>query len=217
MTRSPPAGDPRAVVGNRAIRGIECAFRRAGTAIALSAAAYLLPLLLGMALATAGAPFAVQQRDSIVASAQGGAILTALDRGDRVRAALLDFGSNLVLGAVPTALTGICVVCPFPLAAYRGWVGGVVSIDAGHRSRLAQPGEAAYYLLTLLLQLTGYILSMAAGLHVGVAAWRARADPAIRSVASLRVPGWSLLDAGWLFAAAVPALLAGSLWEFLAR
>jgi hypothetical protein len=185
-------------------------------AVLLSAAAYLLPLLLGIALVSAGVPFAVQQRDSIVASARGGSITTALDRGDRLEAALLDFGSNLFLGATPTALTGICVVCPFPLAAYRGWVGGVVSIDGSHRSRLARPSEAGYYLLTLLLQLTGYILSMAAGLHVGVAAWRARGDTSLPSRLGLRVPGWSLRDAAWLYLLVVPVMLAGSLWEFLA-
>jgi hypothetical protein len=201
---------------NRVARGIGLALRRAKVALLLSVVAYLLPLLLGIAAVSAGMPFAVHQRDSIVASAQRGPTLSALNRGDRVEAALLDFGSNLVLGAAATSLTGICVVCPFPLAAYRGWVGGVVSIDHGHRSRLTQPSEAGYYLLTLLLQLTGYILSMAAGLHVGLAAWRSRGDTSLRSWLGLRIPGWSLRDAGWLYLPVVPVMLAGSLWEFLA-
>lgn len=166
-------------------------------------------------LATAGWPFAVSQRDAIVGGAQSSATLTAYLSGRRLEAALLDFGSNVVLGALPTSVTGLAVVGPFPLAAYRGWVGGIVSIDGSHHSRLADPGRALYYLVTLALQLAGYILTMAAGVHVGLSAWRARRDESIRSFAGFRVPGFALRDAGWLWATAVPVFLAGSLWEFL--
>ena len=108
------------------------------------------------------------------------------------------------------------MVGPFPIAAYRGWVGGVVSIDRHHGSRLANPAEAAYYLVTLTLQLVGFVLTMAAGVHVGLSAWRSRNDRRIRSILGMRVPGLAVRDAGWLYVAAVPFFLAGSLWEFLA-
>jgi len=173
-------------------------------------------VVLGIVLATAGWPFAVSQRDSIVGGAQTNATIVADRRGDHLEAALLDFGSNVLLGALPTSLAGLSVVGPFPIAAWRGWVGGVVSIDARHQSRLADPGRALYYIVTLVLQLTGYVLTMAAGVHVGIAAWRARRDESIRSVLGLRVPGVALRDAGWLWAFALPVFLAGSLWEFLA-
>lgn len=167
-------------------------------------------------LASAGWPFAVAQRDSIVDGAGASAVTRAYRSGDRLEAALLDFGSNLVLGAIPTSITGLSVVGPFPLAAYRGWIGGVVSIDAAHRSRLSTANEATYYVVTLALQLVGFVLTMGAGVHVGLSAWRSRNDTRVRSVLGLRVPGSALKDAGWIYTVAIPFFLAGSLWEFLA-
>lgn len=81
------------------LRQITVALHRARYSIALSAATYLISLLLGIAMVSAGVPVPVQQRDSIVNSAQGGPTIGAYNRGDRLEAALLDFGSNLVLGA----------------------------------------------------------------------------------------------------------------------
>jgi hypothetical protein len=195
-------------------RQIGLALNRARRAIALSAATNVVSLLVGIAMVTAGVPVAVQQRDSIVSSAQAGPILDAYNRGDRVQAALLDFGSNLILSAAPTTVIGMSVIGPFPIAAYRGWVGGIVSIDSNHVSRLANPGDAFYYLVALLLQVSGFVLAMAAGIHVGMTSWRARDDKSVRSIAGLRIPGWSLYDAAWLYVLVIPLLLIGSLWEF---
>ena len=203
------------MLGWAAVWRISRALLRARYPILWSGTTYLASALLGVAMVTAGVPFAVEQRDSIVESAQRGPVLEAYEQGDRLQAALLDFGSNLLLGAGVTSVTGISVVGPFPIAAYSGWVGGIVSIDAKHVSRLARPRDAVYYVVTMLLQLAGFTLAMAAGLHVGVAAWRARDDQSIRSIAGLRIPGWSLKDAGSLYVLVAPALLLGSLWEFM--
>ena len=206
---------PGSIGGRGPLRQIGLALHRTRYSIAWSAATYLASLLLGIAMVSAGVPFAVQQRDNIVHSARGGQITGAYKRGDRVEAALLDFGSNLVLGAGVTSVTGLSVIGPFPIAAYSGWVGGIVSIDDNHASRLTRPGDATYYVVTLLFQLAGFILAMAAGVHVGVAAWKARDDNRVRSIAGVRIPGWSLRDAAWLYGLVVPLLLIGSLWEFL--
>jgi len=186
---------------------ITAALGRARLSIMLAAVTYLSAVLIGAGLATAGNPTALAQRDAIVAGAQTGSVLTAMNRGDLTRAALLDFGSNLFLGAMPTTLAGLGVVFPFPIAAYRGWVGGIVSVDGRHVSRLVDPASALYYLVTMLLQLTGYVLSMAAGLHVGLALWRHRTR--------WRVPTAELRDLAWIYALVVTAFLLGSLWEFL--
>ncbi len=79
-------------------------------------------------------------------------ISLALHQNERLRVAVLDFGGNL-LGAISNTLEGLGVIFPYPFIAYRGWIGGIVSIDSLHLSRLAEPQEAAYYLITLTLQL----------------------------------------------------------------
>ncbi|HET7465311.1 MAG TPA: hypothetical protein VFL29_01480 [Candidatus Dormibacteraeota bacterium] len=198
------------------LRRVRLALRRARGPILASAATYLLFVGLGIGLASAGWPVALEQRDAVVAGGQASPITIAYNHGDRLQAALLDFGSNLVLGAIPTSVTGLSVVGPFPIAAYRGWVGGVVSIDRNHVSRLASPSSAVYYLVTVVLQLIGYVLTMGAGVYVGLAAWRVRADRSLPSILGLRVPTLALKDAGYVYALAVPVFLAGSLWEFLA-
>lgn len=192
------------------------ALRRTRGPLVASAVTYLAFVGAGIVLASAAVPFAVSQRDAIVGSAGASPITQADNSGDHLRAALLDFGSNLFLGAVPTSITGLSVIGPFPLAAYRGWVGGIVSIDSRHKSRLTDLGPAAYYVITIVIQLTGYILTMAAGVHVGLAAWRARNDSSVRSIAGFRVPPSAVADAGYLYLLAVPIFLVGSLWEFFA-
>jgi hypothetical protein len=172
-------------------------------------------LLAGIVLASAGWPYAVSQRDAVVNGAQRSTTLEAHQRGDHLEAALLDFGANVGLAAVPTSIIGLTVVGAFPIAAYRAWVGGIVSIDGAHRSRLLNPRSAVYYVVTIVLQVTGFVLTMAAGVHVGLSAWRARRDESVRSIAGWRIPGFALRDAGWLYAVALPIFLAGSLWEFL--
>src|SRR5256885_398636 len=192
------------------------AFRRARAPIAASAATYLTFLLLGIVLATSGWALAVDQRDSIVNGAQTNPITMENRQGNHLAAAMLDFGANLGLGAIPTSIIGLTIVGPFPIAAYRGWVGGIVAIDSSHHSRLATPSGATYYIVTILLQLIGYVLTMGAGIHVGWSAWKIRNEASVRSVAGIRIPVSAFRDAGYIYAVAVPVFLIGSLWEFLA-
>jgi len=195
-------------------RRISAALGRARVPIALLAAAYLVPLVVGAVLVTSGNVFALGQRDAIVGTAQGSDIITAYNHNERLRAALLDAGGNIEAAAI-TSFTGLAVVGPIPIAAYRGWIGGIVSVDAQHVSRLNQPGSAFYYLVTLTLQLVGYVLTGGAGMYLGLVAWRRRNDPSVRSRLTLRIPGESVRDVGWIWALALPFFLAGSLFEFL--
>jgi hypothetical protein len=190
------------------------AIKRARYPILTVAGAYLISVLAGMIMVHAGSPFALSQRDRIVSQAQSGATLTALDRNHRVQAALLDFGANL-FGAVSTTLGGLGVVTSYPIIAYRGWIGGIVSVDGLHASRLADPAEAAYYLITLVLQLIPYTLSGGAGVNLGLAMWKPQS--AYQGEKWLGMPKEAIRDAFRIYLAVLPLFLLASLWEFLLR
>lgn len=193
---------------------VASALCRARAPIAIVAVASICPLILGGVLATSGNDFALSERDRIVGAAQGSEINIAYEQDDRARAALLDFGGN-VEAALVTSVTGLAIVGPVPFAAYRGWVGGLVSVDVAHASRLSEPGTAFYYLVTVTLQLVPYILTGGAGMYLGLVAWRRRNDASVPSHLWLRIPGEAIRDVGWIWALALPIFLAGSLFEFL--
>lgn len=195
------------------IQRLAAALVRARAPIALVALAHVCPLVLGGVLATAGNSFALNQRDAIVAAAQRSDTIIAYKQNDRLKAALLDFEGN-AQAAFITSITGLSVVGPLPIAAYRGWVGGIVSVDAQHVSRLSRPGPALYYGVTLALQLVPYILTGGAGMYLGLVAWRRRNDASVRSVLTIRISSEAIRDFGWIWAIALPMFLAASLFEF---
>lgn len=57
---------------------------------------------------------------------------------------------------------------PFGFAAFRGWVGGIVSVNNKHKSRLTNTKKALYYFITLLLQLIAYSLAGGVGVKLGL-------------------------------------------------
>ena len=174
---------------------------------------HLCAVLIGAVMVHRGDAFALERRDAIVGRARATNPATrAFAAGDRPRAALLDAGENLVRGAVPTTVAGAAIVVPYPLAAYRGWVGGVVSVDGQHRSRLREPRRAAYYLITLLLQLVPYSIAAGAGVNIGWAYLRTRGAP--EGPTWLGFPRQPILDAVALYALIVPLFLVASAWEF---
>lgn len=163
-----------------------------------------------------GNEFALTYGDGLVARAHASdPAAIALQKGDRMNAALLDFGRNLVLGAAPATASGLAVVTAYPIVAYRGWVGGIVSVDRRHVSRLADSREATYYLLTLVLQLIPYTLAAGAGVNVGWAYFRPR--PYYRGAKWIGYPKEAVFDVLRIYVLVVPLFLVASLWEFLAR
>jgi hypothetical protein len=54
----------------------------------------------------------------------------------------------LFAGVADTA-GGMGVVFSYPIIAYRGWIGGIVSVDNQHASRFSNLPEAAYYLINV--------------------------------------------------------------------
>lgn len=162
-----------------------------------------------------GNPFALAYRDGLVSNANASdPASVALQKDERWKAALFDFGENLLLGAVPKTVAGLSVILPYPLVAFQGWVGGIVSVDNAHVSRLANPGEAVYYIGVVILQLIPYTLTAAAGVNLGLALLR---PPVYYQGAKwLGLPQEAVRDVARIYVLAVPLFLFASLIEFLA-
>lgn len=192
------------------------ALSRARLGILTMALMYALSLAGGMVMVHTGSEFALAYRDSLVTRAQASDPSSiALRQGHRVTAALWDFSRNLLLGAVPDTIGGLSVVMPYVLAAHRGWVGGIVSVDSAHLSRLTRPGEALYYIVTLILQLVPYTLAGGAGVNLGIAYLRPKSF--YQGDKWYGVPKEAIRDALRIYLLVAPLFLVASLWEFLAR
>ncbi len=190
------------------------ALRRARGGIAIIAATYIITVAVGIAMVHMGNQRALSFRDSLVAKAHRvDAASIADDRGDHATAAAIDFSRNLGLAAIPETVGGLAFVLPVALAAYRGWVGGVVSVDRSHRSRLRKPRTAVYYVVTMLLQLMAYTLADGAGLYLGWSYIKKR-GPFV-GPRWFRLPEPALKDVAWLYVLIVPLFALGSWWEFL--
>ena len=186
---------------------------RARREIAAVALLYALTVLIGAVMVNTGNRFAIERRDSIVTAARSSSSLVLDKQGKHVQAALRDFADNLVLGGLTSSIIGISVVGAVPIIAYRGWVGGIVSVDSMHRSRLRSFRDALYYCVTMLLQLIPYSIAGGVGVRLGIASWRAIG--ATRKT-WFTLPREELLDAGFAYVFIAPLFLIASLWEFLA-
>jgi hypothetical protein len=164
-----------------------------------------------------GNEFALDFADNVVTQAADDPAVIALQNHNRLEAALFDFGENLCLGAVPNTVMGMAFILPYPFVAYRGWVGGTVSVwtDNVHTSRLADPWEAAYYIITLVLQLIPYSLAGGAGVNLGITIFRQR--PYYLGDKWLGFSKEAVRDVFRIYLLVVPLFFAASLWEFLAR
>ena len=106
---------------------------------------------------------------------------------------------------MPNTLGGLGVVFPYPLVAFRGWVGGIVSVNDAHVSRLATFDGGAYYLITLVLQLVPYSLSTGAGVNLGLSLWRKQ--PYYEGEKWLGFPKEAVLDVLRIYAIVIPHVL----------
>jgi hypothetical protein len=185
------------------------ALSRSRVPVLTVALAYFISVLAGIVMVHSGNDFALSYRDELVAKAQASSVLT---RRSELLQVLADFRGN-ALGAAVDSVLGLGIVLPCPTVVYRGWVGGIVSVDSNHASRLAQPQEAAYYLSVVFLQLLGYALAAGAGIYTGLSSFRAR--PAGASFMWFKIKKEVLQDVLWVYALVLPILLIASLWEFL--
>jgi uncharacterized membrane protein SpoIIM required for sporulation len=190
------------------------ALHRARIPILTVALTYFVSVGVGMVMVHTGNEKAIAYRDRIVSGAGSSSSIIALKQNDRFRATLLDFGGNLY-GAILDTIGGLGVIVPYPVMAYRGWIGGIVSISSSHVSRLADSKEAVYYLVTLTLQLIPYTLSGGAGVNMGLAFLRPR--PFYQGEKWLGIPKEAMRDLLRIYLIVVPLFLLASLWEFFMR
>lgn len=128
----------------------------------------------------------------------------------------MEAAGNAIAGLL-SIIAGYGVPAGYGVAAYRGWIGGIVSVDAAHHSRLASPFPAFYYLVTLLLQLIPYSLSGGAGVSMGIAAFASvhRTGYNGPRMRSLQIPYEAISDAAWIYVISVPLFVIASLLEFM--
>ena len=188
---------------------------RARLAILTVACAYTISILVGIVMVNNGNAFALSYRDKLVGDAvKKDAVMNANLRNQKPKATMLDFAGNLVIGSIPKAVMGFGIVFPYPFIAYQGWIGGIVSVRSDHSSRLNNIRSAIYYLLTLILQIAAYSLTVGAGVNVGISLFKPaqyyQGEKLIRLF-----PKEALVDLARIYALATPIFLVGSLWEFL--
>ena len=175
---------------------------------------YVLSSIAGMSTVHAGNRLALAQRDRTVQKALASDRSSIAYRsGNRGAAMVHDFAGNVFLAALPQTVAGLGVVLPYFSVAYQGWIGGIVSVDRDHRSRLRNWRTASYYLLVLLLQFIPFSLAIGAGVRCGVELYRHNADTSWRAW-RYRMPRQSLVDLGLVFAVSVPLFLVASAFEF---
>ena len=158
-----------------------------------------------------GNSFAVSYRDKIVSNAKASPITIALNKGNRIEAALLDASGNLIV-AISNTLGGLGILFPYPFIAYRGWIGGIVSIDNMHASRFADSWEATYYSITLVLQVIPSVLAGGIGVNLGLSYYRPKSY--YQGKKWLGISQEAIRDVVRVYYIVIPLLLIASLWEF---
>ena len=191
------------------------AIYRARLPILTIAGVYAVAIFVGLLMVHGGNSLALDYRDKLVGdAAKRDPAAIERSRGNNLSAAVKDFAGNLIIGSVPKAIMGMAVILPYPWVAYQGWIGGIVSVRGDHSSRLNNPRSAAYYLLTLVLQIVPYSLAVGGGVNVGISLFRP-AKPYQGEKFARIFPKEALRDLLRIYAAATPLFFLASLWEFL--
>ncbi len=197
---------------------VRLALKRARFGIGTIALTYAISVLVGLGLVNGGNTFALGYRDRLIAKAwRESVILRNFQKGNALRAAALDAAGNALAGA-GSLVAGYFPPMGYGIAAFRGWIGGVVSVDDAHRSRLNTVREAFYYLTTLILQLIPYSLTGGAGVNLGIAVFSRRGRMLYpgRRMRWLLIPYDALGDAGWIYLVSLPLFAIASIFEFVA-
>ena len=176
---------------------------------------YALSATVGAAMVHVGSRFALSRRDAIVGRAIANDQASIDYRaGRRTRAALVDAAANFGLAALPQTIAGLTIVLPYLSVARQGWIGGIVSVDGGHLSRLRSARGAAYYLGVLLLQFLAFSLCIGGGIRCGVALYVENREVGWRFW-RYRLRRSVLGDLLYVVGSSIPLFLLASSFEFL--
>lgn len=175
---------------------------------------YVVSATVGAAMVHAGSGFALSRRDAIVERAASDQASLDYRAGRRAQAALADAAANFGLAALPQTIAGLTIVLPYLTVAHQGWVGGIVSVDGHHVSRLRSVRGGAYYLGVLLLQFLAFSLCIGGGIRCGVALYEQNRHVGWRFW-RYRIRRSALGDLLWIIGASIPLFLLASSFEFL--
>jgi hypothetical protein len=160
-----------------------------------------------------GNKFALSYRDKIVGSAiKNDNASINYHKGNRFKAAIIDFSGNLFISAIPQTLMGLGVVFPFFTSAYQGWIGGIVSVDPLHQSRLKNIKPAFYYFIVLILQWIPYSFTIGSGLALGIKTYALNKG---RKLLKYQIDKSGLTDVLNIYLFAIPLFFIASCFEFL--
>jgi hypothetical protein len=175
---------------------------------------YVVSAAVGAGMVHSGNRFALSRRDAIVERAASDQSSVDYRAGRRVHATLADAAANFGLAALPQTIAGLTIILPYLTVSHQGWVGGIVSVDGRHISRLRSVRRAAYYLGVLMLQFAAFSLCIGGGIRCGVALYRQNQDVGWRFW-RYRLARSTLGDLLCIIGASIPLFLLASSFEFL--
>jgi hypothetical protein len=189
------------------------ALLRARSSIIAITWVHVVAVTVGIVMVHTGNEFALSYRDRLVAQAHAtDPVSLAFQQGHPLRAVLIET-ARTQWACLATGLTGLTVISPVVLSGYRGWVGGIVSVDSSHISRLGELRQTIYYLSVVLLQLIPYSLAAGAGLNLGLTYFRPRAE--YQGEKWIGYPKEAIWDFVRIFVLTIPFVVIANLWEFL--
>jgi hypothetical protein len=176
---------------------------------------YCISCAIGIVMVHQDNQFALTYRDRIVGHANRNdkASISYLS-GKKYTAVLSDFSGNLLMGAIPQTVVGLGVVIPYFTVAYQGWIGGIVSVNYKHQSRLEKLKPAAYYIIVLILQFIPYSLAIGSGIKFGVETYKLNMH---KKITKFNVDKASMKDVFKIYILVIPLFFLASCFEFLSN